>query len=195
MRVWAITGGVACGKSTVCRLFEACGATVYSADADADAVRALPEVQAEMLALFGTTDRSALAQIIYNDASKRQQLNALLHPKIRARMRAVIDAAREDSKLGLVLYEVPLLFEGGLETWFDGVIAVTVAPETQIARLQARQHERGQPLLTPAEIEKRLATQLPLAEKARRADYVITTDISLAETQVQVQRIYVEITQ
>jgi dephospho-CoA kinase len=182
MWIWAITGGVACGKSTVCRLFAECGAVIYSADADAQETRELPEVQTRILAALGTLEKAELARIIYSNETKRKELGAILHPYIREKMQKVIQQARESEKPGLVLYEVPLLFEGGLETWFDGVIAVIASPEVQKVRLQARERERGRPELTPTEIEKRLATQ-----------YVIATDVSLSQTEKQVQDVYREI--
>jgi dephospho-CoA kinase len=171
-------------------MFAECGAAVHSADADAQAVRELLEIKAQLLDVFGTTEKSELAKIIYSDEAARKKLQALLHPRVRERIQAVIQNARQNPTPGLVLYEVPLLFEGGLETWFDGVITVTTSPEKQITRLQARQKEKNQPELTSQEIEKRLATQLPLEEKAKRADYVISTDVSLLETQSRVQEIY-----
>jgi dephospho-CoA kinase len=193
MYVWAITGGVACGKSTVCKMFAACGATVHSADTDAQVVRELPTVQAQLLETFCTTEKADLAKIIYSDETARKKLQALLHPGVREKMQAVIQAARANKANGLVLYEVPLLFEGGLETWFDGVITITTSPEKQIARLQARQRSKKQPELTPEEIQKRLRSQLPLEEKARRANYIISTDVSLDETQARVEEVYARV--
>jgi dephospho-CoA kinase len=171
-------------------MFASIGATVYSADADAQVVRELPAIQAQLLETFGTTEKSELAKIIYSDEAARKKLGELLHPGVRERMQLVIQNARQNPAHDLVIYEVPLLFEGNLEAWFDGVITIFTSPEKQIARLQARQRSKNQPELTPEEIEKRLATQLPLEEKARRADYVISTDVSLDETQAHVQEIY-----
>jgi dephospho-CoA kinase len=193
MWIWAITGGVACGKSTVCKLFASAGAIIHSADADAQAVRELPEIRAKLLEIFGTTEKSELAKIIYSDEAARKKLGELLHPGVREIMQSVINNARQNPEWNIVLYEVPLLFEGGLETWFDGVIVVTTSPEKQIARLQERQKERGQPELTPEEIQKRLATQMPLEEKERRATYVISTDMPLLETFDRVRDVYARI--
>jgi dephospho-CoA kinase len=190
MWIWAITGGVACGKSTVCKLFASAGAIIHSADADAQAVRELPAVQAQLLEIFGTTEKSELAKIIYSDETARKKLGALLHPGVREIMQAVIKDARQSPEWNIVLYEVPLLFEGNLETWFDGVITVVTSPENQIVRLQERQRSKNLPELTPEEIQKRLSSQLPLEEKAGRADYVISTDMPLIETKAYVREIY-----
>jgi dephospho-CoA kinase len=185
MRVFAITGGVACGKSTVLKLFAEQGATVYSADEDAREARAEPDVQTRILAALGTLEPKELAAKIYADPEARKILNGIVHPEVRKRMRARIDAARANLEPGLVLYEVPLLFEGGLETWFDGTVAVVATPDVQRARLRERH-----PQATDAELEARLAAQLDPAEKARRADYAIRTDVTLEETRVQVVRVF-----
>ena len=171
MNVWAITGGIACGKSTVARLFGELGATVRSADDDARAARADPDVRAKILAALGTVEPDALSKIIFADPESRKTLNGILHPEVRTRMRAAIDEARRAPDAGLLLYEVPLLYEGGLETWFDGVICAAAAPDVQRARLKSRHPE-----LSGDEIERRIAAQIPADEKARRADVVIRTD-------------------
>ncbi len=185
MHIYAITGGIACGKSTALKLFADLGAQIFSADDDARDARADLAVRARILAAFGTDDPKRLAEKIYADPDARKTLNGIVHPEVRQRMRQRIDAARSSAEPGLALYEVPLLFEGGLETWFDGTIAVLAAPEVQRARL----HERH-PDATEAELDARLASQLPPEEKARRAGFIVRTDTSLAETTAQVAAIY-----
>lgn len=187
MQRWAITGGIACGKSTVSRLFAECGARIASADDDARQVLAEDSpTRAAVLDAFGTIERSELAAKIFGDPEARQKLNSLMHPAIRQRMHAVLDAAQADPTPGLLLYEVPLLFEGGLESWFQGVIAVAVSSETQRERLKARG-------LSEEAVRQRLASQLDPEEKVRRASFVVRTDVPLAETQAVVSRIYREI--
>ncbi|MCX6366960.1 MAG: dephospho-CoA kinase [Armatimonadetes bacterium] len=189
MQTWAITGGIACGKSTVSKLFAECGAMLASADEDARAVLAEGEpTRAAVWEAFGTIDRAELAAKIFGDAEARKRLNAIMHPAIRQRMRTVIDTAQADSTVGLLLYEVPLLFEGGLEAWFQGVVAVAASPQTQLTRLKARG-------LSEAAAQQRLAAQLDPEEKVRRADFVVRTDITLAETKLSVQAIYQAILQ
>lgn len=184
MKTWAITGGIACGKSTVSRLFATCGAQLASADEDARAVLAEGEPTRDaVLATFGTIDRAELAAKIFADPEARQRLNALMHPAIRQRMRATIAAAKAELAPGLLLYEVPLLYEGGLESWFEGVIAVAAHPQVQLERLRARG-------LSDDEARLRLLSQLDPEEKARRASFVVRTDVSLEETRTQVEEIY-----
>ena len=185
MNVWAITGGVACGKSTVARLFAELGAEIRDADADAREARADPLVRKRILEAFGTAEPSELATLIYSDPDARKKLNGIVHPEVRKRMRTAIDDSRDNPTSGLLLYEVALLFEGGLESWFDGVICAYCPPDVQRARLAQRHPE-----LTKNQLDERLAAQLPIEEKARRAQVVIRTDGTLAETQEQVRAVW-----
>ncbi|WP_395093851.1 dephospho-CoA kinase [Armatimonas sp.] len=189
MYIWAITGGIACGKSTVSQLFAECGARIASADDDARTVLAENSpTRAAVLELFGTVERAELATKIFGDPDARAKLNSLMHPAIRQQMRAAIGAAQADSTQGLLLYEVPLLYEGTLDTWFQGVIAVAANRKTQLARLKARG-------LSDEAARQRLAAQLDPEEKVRRADFVVRTDVPLAETRAAVLTIYQAITQ
>jgi len=182
MKIWAITGGIACGKSTVAELLRGEGCAVFSADDDAHAVIEEPDVRDELSGQFpdcfadGQLDRRKLADRIYADPPARQVLNGIMHPAIRRRMRQHIEAVRADTEPGVAFYEVPLLVEGGLENWFDGVLAVTASRDTQIRRLQQRERDAGRPELDTAAAEARLSAQIDPAEKARRADYSVNTD-------------------
>ncbi len=196
--VLGITGGIACGKSTVTRMLAERGAQTASADEDARAVVApdsptLPAVREafpEAFSADGALDRAALGRRVFSDPAARERLEAITHPAIIARMRAVIDAARRDPAPGVLAYEVPLLYEAGLESLFDAVLAVVCSPEVQAARLQAREAAAGRPPLTPEAMAGRLAAQMPVTEKARRADFVVRTDGSLEETQAQVAAVW-----
>lgn len=187
MQIWAITGGIACGKSTVSKFFAECGATIASADDDARAVLAEGEpTRAAVLEAFGTVERSELAAMIFGDPDARKRLNSLMHPAIRQRMRTVIETAKANPTPGLLLYEVPLLYEGGLETWFGGVVAVVANSQTQLERLRARG-------LSAEAAAQRLTSQLDPDEKARRADYVVRTDTTPQETREAVAMVYQKI--
>jgi dephospho-CoA kinase len=201
MRVLALTGGIAEGKSTVARLLAEQGAQVASADDDARGVLTEPGAPLDaVLAAFpeartpeGAIDRTALARRIFADPDARRRLNALIHPAVRRRMRSLIDAARRDPRSGVLIYEVPLLYEGGLETWFDAVIVAHATPQAQAERLQAREAAAGRPPLTDDEIARRLAAQLPSIEKARRADYVVRTDVPLDQTRTEVVALWAQL--
>jgi dephospho-CoA kinase len=204
MRIVGLTGGIASGKSTVGRLFAALGAVVHSADEDARQVLADGSpVLAEVLAAFpdvrrpdGTLDRARLGARIFADPSARIRLEAIMHPAIIARMRRGIDEAaarRASSGPGVLVYETPLLYEAGLETLFDVVVAVLATPEQQRERLQARERAAGRDPLSASELAARLTAQLSPQEKARRADHVIRTDGPLEETEAQVRQLWNEL--
>jgi dephospho-CoA kinase len=202
MCIVGVTGGIASGKTTVTGMFAALGAVMRSADADARAVLADGSpVLVEVLRAFpgarneaGGVDRAALAARIFADARARTRLEAIMHPAIIGRMREAIAAARATDTAGVLVYETPLLFEAGLEDLFDVVVAVFAPGEVQAERLQARERGAGRPPLSDDEITRRLQAQLSSEEKARRADYVIRTDVPLSDTEAEVGRVWAELT-
>ena len=156
MRIIALTGGIATGKSTVARMLCGHGAVVVDADRIAREVvepgtPGLEMVVAafgrQLLTAGGGLDRGALAEIVFSDAESRRRLEAITHPLILARM-AVEVAALVGSDAPLVVVEHPLLFERGHQTQFpDGVLLVYADPATQIRRLRERggTRRRGRP--------------------------------------------------
>ncbi len=150
---------------------------------------AFPQARAE----DGGLDRARLAAHIFADAAARTKLEAIMHPAIIARMQKAIADARADAGSGVLVYETPLLYEARLENLFDTVIAVLATPELQRERLQARERRGGRDPLSEEELSARLSAQMPSEEKARRADFVIHTTGSLAETEAQVQRVWEEL--
>lgn len=198
MKIIGITGGIASGKSTVSRMFEALGGIVLSADVDARAV--LADDSPALAAVFelfpdvqrpdGSLDRAALAARIFKNSRDKANLEAITHPAIISRMRKAIAEARNSGKNGMLFYEVPLLYERDLAGLFDAVIAIAATPELQAQRLQAREAAAGRPALSEEAIAERLSAQMPPEEKARRADYVIRTDTSLSSTKEQVHHIW-----
>jgi dephospho-CoA kinase len=201
LKVIALTGGIAAGKSTVARMFAALGAQTASADEDARAVvepgsptlAAVFAVFPEVRRADGTLDRSALGARVFSDPAARKTLENITHPAIFMRMRERTSQARAGGE-GVLVYEVPLLYEKSREEMFDAVVAVLASSEKQAERLQAREAAAGRAALTPEQIAERLSAQMPPEEKARRADYVIRTDVPLMETEEQVRRVWEEIT-
>jgi dephospho-CoA kinase len=175
VRVVGLTGGIASGKSTFAAALRARGEAVIDADALARAAvapgsRALARIAREFgpasLAPDGTLDRKRMAALVFSDADARRRLEAITHPAVRDAMAeetARLSAAGHD----LAFYDVPLLFEVGLDRALDSVVVVWVPPDVQRARLAARDG------LAPDDAEARLAAQLPLDEKAARADFVV----------------------
>ena len=182
-----LTGSIGMGKSTVARMFAEEGVPVFDADAVVHLLQG-PEgaLVAEIEAAFpGTTgrkgvDRGALAERVLAEPEALHRLEALVHPAV-ARAREEFLAANADAPV--VVLDIPLLFEKGLEGSVDKVAVVSADPEVQRARTLAR------PGMTPEKYLRILARQLPDADKRARADFVIPTDCSLDETRASVRRI------
>ncbi|WP_242335695.1 MULTISPECIES: dephospho-CoA kinase [Anaeromyxobacter] len=175
MRVIGLTGGIATGKSTFAAALRSRGVPVIDADALARAVvepgtPALSEIARVfgpgVLDARGALDRRALGAIVFSDPEARRRLEEITHPAIRAAM--VAETARL-AGLGhdLAFYDVPLLFEVGLDAALDSVVVVWAPRDVQRARVVRRDGS------TPAEADARLAAQLPIDEKARRADFLV----------------------
>lgn len=192
-----LTGGIASGKSTVAAMFEQLGA--YLIDTDQLARQVVNPGQAalaEIVSVFGShvllasgeLDRAKLGAMVFGDPSLLAKLNAILHPPIRALM---FQEAEEARKRGakIVLLEVPLLFETGFDKDVDFVIVVTATREEQQRRLMARNN------FTAEEAQKRMAAQIPPAEKTARAHYIVNNSGSLKETRAQVEKVWLQLRQ
>ena len=190
MRVIGLTGGVGMGKSTCARFLQERGAAGVDTDELArQLVRpgepALAEIQRafgrELVGTDGQLDRHALAEIVFADCAARARLEVILHPRIRELWQAQVKAWRaEGRKLAVVV--IPLLFETKAESHFDFVICAACSAATQHARLEARGW-------TPAQIEQRIAAQLPVEEKLSRSQFVVWTEGGLDVHAEQVDRI------
>jgi dephospho-CoA kinase len=193
-----ITGGVATGKSTVATLFRKLGATVFSADEAAHEVVApgSPALQAiadrfgpEFILPDGTLDRARLGALVFADPAARADLERITHPAILQLLRKQIDSGRATLPAGSVIaVEVPLLFEAGMEDWFDLVIVVACSPDVQMARLRSRSG------LDEGEATKVISAQMPLEEKVRRAHITLWNDGLPDELEREVVRVWTILT-
>jgi dephospho-CoA kinase len=173
-----LTGGIGSGKSAVAAIFRELGATVVDADALAREVVApgsegLGEIGALWPAAIGADgalDRPALAAIVFADGAARARLEAITHPRVRARG-AELERAAPD---GLVVHVVPLLFEGEFWRACDKTVVVVAPDEVRVARVVARDATER------AAVERRMAAQIDPALARRRADYVVENDGDLA---------------
>jgi dephospho-CoA kinase len=169
-----LTGGMGSGKSTVAELFAARGFRRLDADQVVrDELLPDPEVAAAIRARLGDDvfgpdgriRRDRVAEKVFADSAALAWLEDLLHPRLLARWQAVFAAAEGVA----FIVEVPLLFEKGLENWFDSVVCVTTDSATQLRRLE----QRG---ISPDLSRQRLVKQLPLARKCELADFVLLND-------------------
>ena len=192
MLLVALTGNIASGKSTVASRLAELGAVVIDADllareAVAPGSAALEEIVRRwgpaMRAADGSLDRAALRQIVFADEEERQALNAIVHPRVEALRRALVETARIGGA-EVVVCDIPLLFETGLERGFDCIVLVDAPEETRLERIVAH---RGLP---PDEARRMIASQLPSDAKRVRADYVVDNDGSVEKLRDDVDRLW-----
>ncbi|MDA7423398.1 dephospho-CoA kinase [Thalassococcus lentus] len=187
--VLGLTGSIGMGKSTTSQMFADLGIPVWDADAvvhklyapDGPAPKALEARFPGTIRPDGHVDRDALRALIAKDSTVLDQINAIVHPMVARNRAEFLKVAQ-----GVVVLDVPLLFETGLDEQCDKVAVVTVDAETQKRRVL----ERG--TMTEQDLENILSRQMPDAEKQERADFIIVTD-TLEHAKAQVQAILREI--
>lgn len=198
MRTIGLTGGIASGKSTVAKALGLLGAMVINADTMAHEIM-LPETPAwiDVVKHFGeqvlnedrTINRAVLGQIVFNQPEKLKLLNHIVHPRIMERFQYDLDNIKRNNPAAIVVMEVALLYESHMDRLCDEVWVVWVDRETQISRLMSREGINREDAL------KRIAAQMPLDEKARKADRVLDNTHSVEETVAVASRYYNEISQ
>lgn len=191
LRVFALTGGIASGKSTVARHWRSLGLPVVDADELSRRVVApgTPGLAAiverfgpSVIDDGGALDRGALGRIVFGNPAARRDLEAIVHPRVQqaaAEELARIAAAGRE----LACYEVPLLFETGQQDAYRPVVVVAVDEATQLERAMQRDG------LGAGEARARIAAQMPLAEKVARADYVIDNSGPIPSTLESARRV------
>ena len=194
IRVIGLTGGIACGKSSIARFFQAQGALVIDADQLArEAVepgsRGLAEVVAAfgegVLAADGRLDRQRLGALVFSDSRKRRQLEGILHPEIK-RLAEERIARAAGTGHRVLFYMAPLLLEAGATDRVDEVWVVTVRPEVQLERLVLRDG------ISRAEAQRIIDSQMPLAEKERQGRVVIDNSGTPEETRRRLAEIWAD---
>ena len=171
MQKVAVTGGIGSGKSTVCKVIESFGFPVYYADDRAKwLTNNSPQILNEIRLVFGDSVfnetgliREALGKIVFNNADKLAQLNAIIHPVVREDYQAWLSRQSSD----VVFSEIAILFETGRDKDFDSVIMVSAPQQLRIARVVQRNN------LTEKEVLERMNSQLPEEEKQNKSDFVI----------------------
>lgn len=191
--MYGLTGSIATGKSTVAAMLKEKGAVILDADQISrevvevgtpgwkQVVEAFPEAVRE----DGALDRKKLGRIIFADAEKRRQLEAIIHPLV---LDAIKTRGTQLKQRGQIVFaDIPLLYETNSQIWLDGVVVVYVPQAVQLKRLM----ERDQ--LSEKEALKRITAQMSIEEKHQLADYVIDNSGTLSETKVQVDRLWYQI--
>jgi dephospho-CoA kinase len=182
-----LTGGIATGKSYVVSRLRAAGIPVVDADVlareavargSAGLAAVVERFGRDVLTASGDLDRASLGRLVFSDEAARRDLEAIVHPFVRRGIAEFFE--RLPANVPLAVADIPLLFETHQERRFDKVVVVACARETQIERVMSRDG------LSRDEAERRVAAQLPLEEKVRRADHVVRTDGAHAETDAQV---------
>ena len=185
MIILGLTGSIGMGKSTTADFFRAAGAPVHDADATVHALYRGEAVAPIEAAFPGTTrdgavDREALAARVLGDEAAVRRLEAIVHPLVRAAEVAFLERAAKEGR-GVVVLDIPLLFETGGDVRVDAVVTVTAPAEVQRARVLAR------PGMTADKFDKIRVRQLADAEKRRRSHFLVDTSRGLAAAKLQVE--------
>jgi dephospho-CoA kinase len=191
-----VTGGVASGKTTVCRIFEKEGAHLIDADRIArELVQPYSPASRELARTFGkeilqkdgTIDRKRLADIAFSDSRQRRLLNEILHPRIKKEMGKRARQIRRKDPEAIVIFDVPLLVETGFHREMDSVVVITSKKAQQIERLRKRAG------MNEEETRKIIASQMDIREKVNVADFVIRNEGSIAETRRRAREVFQEL--
>ncbi len=195
--VVGITGGIAAGKSTVTRMLRDRGAITFSADEAARAVltgsgSTVLEISkafgAEAISPSGEVDRKFLAKLIFSDPAARTTLNRITHPPIRRLLSDQIRSAQEDIvPTRIVAVEIPLLYEGNLQSWFERIVIVTASVTVRTLRVMSRNH------LTFQEAQARINAQFRTEEKADTAAYLVVNNGTEDDLTPQVDLLWKEL--
>jgi dephospho-CoA kinase len=193
MIVAGLTGGIATGKSTVAAVFEEAGARLIDADRIArDVVRKGTSAYRDIVAHFGTgvvcgdgeIDRRRLAAIVFNDPAAQRALEAIVHPQVKREVDRRVDLVRRQAPEALVILDIPLLFEAGMQAGLDAVIVVYAPERLQLERLMARDG------LTEPEAFARIRAQMPIESKKALATRVIDNSGSREQTREQALEVF-----
>lgn len=193
MKLIGLTGGAGSGKSTVAAMFRQLGAVTVDADEATHAVYspgtggfdAIVEAFGSEYVRDGQVDRKKLGELVFRDAAARQRLNAIVHPLVREWMaERTVEAA--EGGADVVMQDVPLLFENGLQGLYSGTVLVYAPRDLQLRRLVGRG-------VSPERAEGILAAQMPIEEKRELADFVIDNSGSRESTRREVEEVWAKV--
>ncbi|HBI56936.1 MAG TPA: dephospho-CoA kinase [Firmicutes bacterium] len=187
--VIGLTGGIACGKSTVARTLKSKDAIIIDADRESkQLMKAGSPIWTKLIAEFGreilnpdnTINRRRLGNMVFGDGYKLKKLNSIVHPGVIEQIAGKIRRYKEEGRWPAIVLDAPLLYEVGAEKLVDFTWVVAVDRQTQINRLLARDK------ITPEQASQRIEAQMPLEEKVARADAVINNTGSRRATREMV---------
>ncbi len=191
-----LTGGIASGKTMVAQLFRELGAEIIDTDVIAHQIvepgrEGLERIKAcfgsVMFTADGMLDRARLAAAVFSDSSRLEKLNSLLHPLIAQQIVERLESLRLTGFDGVVIVDVPLLFECGWQDMFDRSIVVYCEPDVQLRRLMRRSG------LDAVQAAARIAAQMPLCEKKIAADFVIDNQATSQSARPEVADLYAQL--
>jgi dephospho-CoA kinase len=188
-----IAGGIGSGKSTIATFFQELGCIVSNADEHVHALLQTEDVRNELVGWWGneilhsdgSINREAISTLVFNDDSKRLQLESLLHPLARESQEEKFANATRETKA--LIIDAPLLFEAGLNECCDAIVFVEVSPEIRQKRVLQRRE------WTIEEFNRRETAQLPLDMKQKKADYIVINEADPENAQRQVEQILEDI--
>jgi len=192
MVVIGVTGGVGTGKSTVAKMFRELGAVVLDADAIAHQLmepkrlcwrRVVKGFGEEVLNEDQSINRRRLAEIVFRDAQRRRDLEAVIHPQVLRQIKQRLHRLGRLRRIRAVVLDVPLLVEVDAQGMADALVVVTAPREVQLARLAHRYGDAE-------EVDARIAAQMEVSAKAALADFVVDNAGTLDATRTQVKRIW-----
>jgi len=193
MLIVALTGGIASGKSIIAEVFRSRGAVIDSADAAARELlrpgrpaweAVVARLGPEILSPDRTIDRKKLAERLFRDPNVRAFLDGVVHPRVQAGRRETVARLEREGRARIYVAESALIFEAGVDGFFDRIVAAACDEAVRVARLAARDG------LKTEEALRRIRAQWPDGEKRRRADYAIDTSGPMEETLAGAERVY-----
>jgi dephospho-CoA kinase len=188
-----LTGGIGTGKSRVGRMFSELGCRVIESDLltrrlfePGDPVNnaVVEAFGPRVLASDGSINREVLGEFVFKNADLRQKLNGLVHPAIKQRQIDFLNTVASEDPHGIGIVEAALMIEAGTYKDYDKIVVVKCAPEVQRRRI------KGRSALTDTQIDERIASQMPMDEKVKFADYVVDNSGDIGTTRRQVEEIH-----
>lgn len=191
-----VTGGIASGKSSVCKIFEKHGAKVIDADGiGREVVEQREEVLSALVDTFGKgiltedgeLERRKLAGIVFDDADSLEKLNRVVHPFLTEEIRAKIQNASQEGFSGVIVVDAALIFEWNLVEIFDTIVVVSCSERAQVERLRERDS------LEAGEALSRIHSQIPQSDKIARADFHVINEGGFQDLEERADHVWKEL--